>query len=122
MGARESLINGRNNFGEGKSRTRRGAPGDTVLPDQFQMGRVVLTSDRYHKTFVYFCQIREYCYSIQVGVSKFVKGCKKFFSQTFNLQCTLWSSISTSANHGVRDICVSLARKKFEVSSSESSA
>ena len=47
------------NWGEEKSRTRRRAPGDRVLTDQFQNAGVVLASDWCHKTFVFLCPITE---------------------------------------------------------------
>ena len=40
---------------EGKKRTAGRAPGDNVLPDQFQTVVVVLGSDWCQKTFVFFC-------------------------------------------------------------------
>ena len=43
---------------EEKKRTSRRAPGDNVLPDQFQTVAIVLVSDWCQKTFVFFCPIR----------------------------------------------------------------
>ena len=45
--------------GEEKSRTRRRAPGDNVLTDQFQTVRPILASDWCQKTFVFLCPITE---------------------------------------------------------------
>ena len=45
-------------YGTKKKRTARRAPGDNVLPDQFQTVAVVLASDWCQKTFVFFCPIR----------------------------------------------------------------
>ena len=42
---------------EEKSRARARAPGDNILPDQFQTVRIVLASDWRQKTFVFFCPI-----------------------------------------------------------------
>ena len=58
-GAGKSLNGPEKNSGEGKSRTRRRAPGDKVLTDQFQTAAVVLASDWCHKTFVFLCPITE---------------------------------------------------------------
>ena len=44
------------NSGEEKSRTRRRAPGDKVLTDQFQTAGVILASDWCQKTFVFSAQ------------------------------------------------------------------
>ena len=44
-------------IGEEKSRAREKAPGDKVLPDQFQKVRVVLASDWCQKIFAFFCPI-----------------------------------------------------------------
>ena len=41
---------------ERKERTARRAPGDNVLPDQFQTVAAVLASDWYQKTCVFFTQ------------------------------------------------------------------
>ena len=80
MGARKSL-NGRENikkklkkyiyiapilfsakrlkiWNEEKKRTARRAPGDNVLPHQFQTVAVVVVSDWCQKTFVFLCPIR----------------------------------------------------------------
>ena len=43
VGARESRKRAEKKIGVKNSRTKRGAPGDTVLPDQFQTDGVVLT-------------------------------------------------------------------------------
>ena len=53
MGARESL-NRRKNIARRKVRTARRAPGDNVLPDQFQTVAAVLPSDwaEKHKRFL----------------------------------------------------------------------
>ena len=55
----EKSKTGEKNSGEEKSRTRRRAPGDNVLTDQFQTVRPVLASDWSQKTFVFFCPITE---------------------------------------------------------------
>ena len=52
-GGGEKSKNGRKkNSGEEKSRTRRRAPGDNVLTDQFQTDRPVLVSDWWSSVFV----------------------------------------------------------------------
>ena len=57
VGVRESL-NGKK-YGTKKSKEMaRRAPGDNVLPDEFQMVAAVVTSDLCQKTFVFFCPIR----------------------------------------------------------------
>ena len=56
MGERESL-NGGKIWHEEKKRTVRRAPGENVLPDQFQTVVVILASDQCQKTFVFFCPI-----------------------------------------------------------------
>ena len=55
----EKSKTGEKNSGEEKSRTRRRAPGDKVLTDQFQTARHVLASDWCQKTFVFFCPTTE---------------------------------------------------------------
>ena len=59
VGTGKSLKRAKKNSGEEKSRTRRRAPGDNVLTDQFQTVRPVLASDWCQKTFVFFCPITE---------------------------------------------------------------
>ena len=59
VGTGKSLKRAKKNSGEEKSRTRRRAPGDKVLTDQFQTARPVLASDWCQKTFVFFCPITE---------------------------------------------------------------
>ena len=59
VGTGKSLKRAKKNSGEEKSRTRRRAPGDKVLTDQFQTVRPVLASDWCQKTFVFFCPITE---------------------------------------------------------------
>ena len=59
VGTGKSLKRANKISGEEKSRTRRRAPGDNVLTDQFQTVRPVLASDWYQKTFVFFCPITE---------------------------------------------------------------
>ena len=54
VGARKSPSGRGKNSGEEKSRTTRRAPGDKVLTDQFQTAGVVLASDWFHKTFIFF--------------------------------------------------------------------
>ena len=48
----------RENMARRKKRTARRAPGDNILPAQFQTVAVVLASDWCQKTFVFFCPIR----------------------------------------------------------------
>ena len=55
----EKSKTGEKEFGEEKSRTRRRAPGDKVLKDQFQTVGVVLAFDWCQKSFVFFCPITE---------------------------------------------------------------
>ena len=59
VGTGKSLKRAKKNSGEEKSRTRRRAPGDNALTDQFQTVRQVLASDLCQKTFVFFCPITE---------------------------------------------------------------
>ena len=54
---------------EEKLRTARRAPGDNVLPDQFQTVAAVLDSDWCQKAFVFFCPIRS-----QIGGDRFGTG------------------------------------------------
>ena len=59
VGTGKSLKWAKKNSGEEKSRTRRRAPGDNVLTDQFKTVRPVLASDWCQKTFVFFCPVTE---------------------------------------------------------------
>ena len=47
-----------NLWNEEKKRTARRAPGDNVLPHQFQTVAVVVASDWCQKTFVFLCPVR----------------------------------------------------------------
>ena len=58
-GARESWNGQKKKVGEGKSRAKREAPGESVSPEQFLTVKPVLAPDWVQKTFVFFWPISE---------------------------------------------------------------
>ena len=67
-------------WNEEKYRTARRAPGDNVLPDQFQTVTAVLASDWCQKTCVFLAPIRPYYFGCNCFLSLTVKYCSACIS------------------------------------------